>query len=358
MKKILIINTVEFEYNGITKVILNMLDNLDINEYSIDIVVCDKVDITLKNSIMPKINKFYDFGFRKKSIVKYMISLKKIMKKNSYDVIHIHGNSSTMAFESVIARICHIKKIIAHSHNNQTNHPYINQLLRPVLKLTITDALACSEMVGKWLFGNYCFHVHKNGIDVEKYRFNSDIRENVRNKLGLNEEIVIGHVGLFNEQKNQIFLLKVIKKLLDKGLKVKLVLIGHGNKKSEFIKDALNNGLENNVILLENRTDINELLMGMDAFAFPSKWEGFGIALLEAQASGLECIASSNVSQEVNISKKVQYASLDDFEKWIFLCENINISNRQNRSNENIDKIISNGYDVKSNMLKILKEYE
>lgn len=357
MKKILIINTVEFEYNGITKVILNILENVDINEYNIDIVACDKIDASIKEGVMTKINKFYDFGFRKKSLFKYMLNLQKIIKENRYDVIHIHGNSSTMAFESLVAKMCNTKKIIAHNHNNQTGHPYINQLLKPLLKLTITDALSCSEIAGKWLFGKYKFNIYKNGIDTERYKIKFDVRETIRRELGINNELIIGHIGLFNEQKNQIFLLEVIKKLVNMGINAKLLLIGHGDKKNEFIESASRYGVLNDIVILENRSDICDLLMGMDIFAFPSKWEGFGIALLEAQASGLECIASTGVSQEVNISGKVRYSSLENIEEWVCFCENSDVSNRKNKSNENINKIVKNGYDSKDNVVKMLEEY-
>lgn len=357
MKKILMICTVEFEYNGITKVIKNILEYMDLSNYCVDMVVGDKYDATVKNSILPKINKFYDLGFRKQNLKKYISSIYKLMKNNKYDVVHIHGNSSTMSFESITARICHVKKIIAHCHNNKTTHPYLNTILNPFLKLTITDALACSDSAGRWLFGKYPFHIYKNGIEVEKYFYKIGIREKIRNQLELGNELIIGHVGLFNNQKNQRYLLSVLEALADQGINAKLLLIGNGPLESEFKKIASEKGLESRIVILEHRADVNELLMAMDVFAFPSKWEGFGIAILEAQASGLKCIASNNVSKEVNISEKLEYVSLEDLNKWVLLCSKTEIEGRVERSKDAIEKIIIKGYDVKSNVNKMVKEY-
>lgn len=356
MKKILLINTVEFEYNGITKVIAGIIDNIEKDKYCIDVVACDKIDETLKKKMENKINKFYDFGFRKKNILKYILSYTRLIKKNKYDIIHVHGNSATMVIETSIAGCYKVRKIIAHSHNNKTNHPYINLLLKPVLKLTITDALACSEDVGKWLFDKYNFVVYKNGIDLEKYYFKANIRDKIRKDLGFSDELVIGHVGLFNEQKNQNYLLEVLRKLKLQNIKSKLLLIGHGNKKQEFTENVMKYGLKNDVLILENRSDVNKLLMGMDIFLFPSNWEGFGIALLEAQATGLPCIASTNVLEEVNVTKSIKYISLDNLEEWVMSC-NIKLIDRESRSAEFIKILKCKGYDTKSNVLEFMEKY-
>lgn len=351
-KKILIINTVSFGPGGIRKVIMDYYKNLDKDSYKIDIIAIDNnmSDID-KNTFLEGNSRIYVLN--RSHVVSYMTVLYKLCRQNKYDVIHVNGNSATMVIELMAAKLGGVRKRIAHCHNTECTHKYIHKILYPVFKNMYTHALACSEEAGNWIFGKSRFEILKNAIDINKYTFSEDIRTSYRKKLSIKEDtFVLGHIGFFNEQKNQEFLIDLLNDCVKNDSYVEnilLILIGIGEKQ-QYIKDKVEQrGLLDKVLFLDIREDIDKLLQIMDLFLFPSKWEGFGLALLEAQLSGLDCIASTNVPIEVNISGNVTYIELEKRDLW---REKVvtNFKCIENNRNEKVmlshNKVRNAGYDI------------
>jgi glycosyltransferase involved in cell wall biosynthesis len=279
------------------------------------------------------------------------------MNKNSYDVVHIHGNSSTMVIELTLAKICRIRKRIVHTHNDRCNNEKINRILYPLFKKLYTDSLACSHKAGKWLFRNSKYNVLKNAIELENYRFNYEKREYYRRAFSIkDDDLVIGHVGNFIEQKNQMFLVDVFGKVIKKR-KAKLVLVGVG-KMQQQIKDQVSClGLNDHVIFLNLRNDIDGIFQMLDIFAFPSKWEGLGMVLIEAQAAGLKCIVSENVPKEAQLTPDVTEISLNESVKWENIIGNMKLEDRTMRSENNIQILKQAGYDIECECEKLKEIY-
>lgn len=164
--------------------------------------------------------------------------------------------------------------------------------------------------------------VVNNGIDLLRFdqSFYADQATQIRQSVGLTaDDFVVGHVGRFNVQKNHQFLITVFTAFVKEKPNAKLLLIGSGELKPAVLQQIADNHIEDRVVLLENRRDIPELMSIMDVFLFPSNWEGLGIVLVEAQAMGLKCIASSEVPKAVHLTNHLFYVDLaEDAQKW---CE-------------------------------------
>jgi glycosyltransferase involved in cell wall biosynthesis len=187
----------------------------------------------------------------------------------------------------------------------------LHNILKRKFKNDYTQALACSELAGDWIFGKHQFQVLNNGINVRKYRFDEETRSQKRKQLGLDNCFVLGHIGLFNEQKNHSKVFDVFLELRNMVPQAKLLCVsGNSSVPEEIIQDVQERGINEDVVFLTSRNDVPELLMAMDYFILPSKWEGLGIAAIEAQASGLHCVVSENVPADIDLTDGVKHIPL------------------------------------------------
>ena len=185
---------------GITIHIRNYYNELK-KEHHIDIVARNFDHKILRTMPLENKTKLYDLP-RKKNLIKYFLSLKKIVKAGNYDVIHIHGNSATMSLE-ILACSNSNAKIITHTHNTEYQAKFLSKLLSHYLNHHTNARFASSMEAGKKLYGNNDFQVIKNGINVANVKYNKNVRNRLRNKYGIREStFVIGHIGLFWKQKN------------------------------------------------------------------------------------------------------------------------------------------------------------
>ena len=240
---------------------------------------------------------------------------------DGYDIIHIH----TAYWKGKVIEECAkkrgISKIIIHAHGigiwNQPDERVRNELVKVHNKvkntLTLQDATdfwACSQVAADWLYGvnikKDSIKILNNAIPVEKYVFSQKIREDYRMSLGVKQDdFIFGHVGRFAYEKNHEFLIDVFHQVQKRISNAKLLLIGLGPLKERMVDKVHKLGLENKVIFLEKRNDVQNLFMAMDLFLLPSLFESFSIALLEAQTSGLKCIASNYVPSEVRLTENI-----------------------------------------------------
>ena len=194
-----------------------------------------------------------------------------------------------------------------------------------------------------------------NAIDLEKFKFNKTIRNEIRKKLNISpDEIVVGNVGRFTDQKNHEFLIDVFNELYNKNSKYKLLLIGTG-KKEKFIKAKVKKlKLNKNVLFMGYKSNSNEYMQAMDLFVFPSKFEGLGIVLIEAQANGLICFTSKDrVPYDAKVSKLLNFIPLkNNKEEWAEEILKADIKRK------NVEKQIKEkGYNIKDEIKKIEKLY-
>lgn len=354
MKKILIVNTLGLHYEGITSVIYNFISNMDRTDMKIDFIAFDGMNPELKRDF-EKLGEIRITPRRKKDVKGYIKALDKILD-DGYDIIHIHGNSGTMAIETVLAKRHKVKKIITHCHNTTCSHPVVNKMLIPIMKSTATDFMSCSKASGKWLYGKSDYTVLNNAIKLDRFEFDEKVREECRKELGFGDEFIVGNIGHFHEQKNHTFLVEIYAEFHRICPESKLLLVSDGPKLDEIKEKVKSLGISNSVIFAGRRSDPERMYQAMDLFLLPSLWEGLPVVMLEAQAAGLPLLVSDTVTQDAKCCDTTVYKSLGDgAQSWAKDIAAIK-SRRKDRTNRRKD-IAEHGFDILSEAGKLRDIY-
>ncbi len=356
---VLIINTVPFNHNGITSVILNYFRNMNLYDMSMDFLSIGEVEDNFRKEIEEKGCNIYIIPRRKKKIFSYFFKLKRLLKSRQYDVVHVHGNSAMMSIDLLPIKLCNVPVRIAHSHNTTCSSPFLHKMLYPLFRWCYTDGFACGVEAGTWLFRKEDFKVIKNGINLDQYSYNEEIRKTYRHKLGIHSEKVLGHVGLFNYQKNHEFLIEIFEQLLELDSNYHLVLIGVGDNFEQVKRVVSEKKLDKKITFLGKVDDVYHYLQAIDLFLLPSRFEGLPLALVEAQAAGLPCFVSDKVSSEAKMSSGMKFLPIDQgAEVWVSEITNYTIQNRLVQSKEASLTLSKSGYDIKRNALELQGIYK
>lgn len=234
---------------------------------------------------------------------------------NEYKVFHIHTQHAMDAYRDVLAaKMAGIKTVVVHSHSTSTlHHKRAHYLFQKPLNRMKVVCLACSDLAGKWLYGDDGeFEVVNNGIMIEHYKFDPVIREQTRKENGWEGKFVIGHVGSFTYPKNHAFIIKVFKEVLHKNPGAILAFAGKGELEKNIRDLVSSENIKQNVVFLGTRSDINYLDQAFDVLLFPSHYEGLPVVLVEAQATGLKCIISDVITEQVDVTNRIVRCNLED----------------------------------------------
>ncbi|RFA33380.1 hypothetical protein CAI16_14990 [Virgibacillus dokdonensis] len=180
-----------------------------------------------------------------------------------------------------------------------------------------TNILACSKEASKDLFIKEA-EIINNGIEINRFINHDYTKEEYRKLKNLPKDaFIIGHVGGFRPEKNHVKLIDIFLSLNKKIKNLHLVMVGEGETKPT-VKSLINKyEIEDNVHFLGARKDIEVILKTFDVFVFPSLYEGLGIAIIEAQVSGLYCVISNTIPRTVDITGNVCFLPLEaDIEQW------------------------------------------
>ena len=236
----------------------------------------------------------------------------------------------------------------------------MKQLLRVFSKVYATDYMCCSEHAGRWLFGDKEYdkgnvYLLNNAIDIEKFKYDERLRANKREELGIDDDtLVIGHIGRFVEQKNHRFLIDIFNEIHQKNKNSILLLIGQGPLMKEIKEKVEKLNLSRCVKFLGQRNDANQLYNAMDVFLFPSLYEGLGMVLIEAQANGLPCLASSEVPQAAKITNIIDFIDLkEDKNIWVEKILNTHSSKRSSF----FQKTINSKYNIDNETITLEEKY-
>ncbi len=357
--RVLIINTVRFRLNGITSVIMNYYRNMDKMGMQIDFVVLNEISAEYRMELEENGSKIFCIP-RKSNPIRYQAELYKIMKKNRYDIMHVHGNSALMILDILPALRAEIPVRIVHSHNTTCSHMRLHKMLYPIFNKSCTHRFACGQDAGKWLYKDQPFIELKNGIDLNKYQFDESVRDEYRKRINAGDRYVIGHVGNFIEQKNHTFLIDWYAELVNKNKNYLLLLISDGVLMKTMKEKVHQLGIEDNVLFLGKTTEVHNYLQAMDVFVLPSLHEGLPVVLVEAQASGLPCIVADTISKEADITRSLMFLPITDAEDWVGAVEMIEMTGycRRQRCKEWCLLLEKAGYDVKKNANRMKELYD
>ncbi len=348
--------------------VMNVYNNIDMDGLQIDLFTpyyCDndyyKMQVKKRGGRVYARGLSFNPGGLKFNII---APIRTIIRKNKYDVVHIHtGSVFSMTCAALAAKLEHVKKIIVHSHSTADGHNFKRDMIKtictPVINICATDFFACSKEAGKWKFSKrICknkLKIIKNGVNIDKFSYDESIRNQYRNILNVNKEtMLIGHVGRFSYEKNQEFIIEILEGLVEKGINVKLLLIGSGETEEKVKGLVKNYKLFDRVIFKGNVDNVCDYMQAMDIFVLPSHFEGLGIAAIEAQASGLPVVASNYVPKDIVITKNVKRLDLNKINDWMECIKAFDGVCRENT----VELIKKAGYDIKDTSDIIKKIYK
>ena len=238
-------------------------------------------------------------------IFKNMRDIYKICKKNKYKIIH--GYNGTMnifaMFVGALAGIpIRINESISMAHKDDKK-TILKKILKPFSKCFSTHYMANGELCGRWQFGDKTFdsgkvRIFKTVINTDSNKLQLAIRNKTRHKLNIEDNLVIGHIGRLTAQKNTLFIIDIFNEIVKNESKAKLLIVGDGDLREEMLNRIKKYRIENEVLYLGRREDIQQFYNAMDAFLLPSLYEGLPVVGVEAECCGLPVFFSAEIPRE------------------------------------------------------------
>lgn len=292
---------------GTETMLMNIYRNLDLDQIQFDFISFSDQDAHYDEEICQLGGRVINLS-NQRSVKDIYNAIKRY---GPYEAVHSH-TLFHCGIANLAAYLAGIKVRIAHAHTTADNETsFIRKIYAKSMRLMIntfsTDLLACSDLAGSYLFGEKgdaksTFSFFPNLIDYQA--FLKEPKKDVaafKIQHGIGGNLVIGHIGRFIEAKNHDFLLEIMKVIFKKDASIKLLLVGDGDLRNQIETKVKKEGLQENIRFVGIRDDISTMLHSMDVFVFPSIYEGLGLVLLEAQASGLPCIVSEAIQPEADL---------------------------------------------------------
>lgn len=369
-KKIVLLNCCKGLYGGVESFLLNIFRRVDKDKFEVTFLTCgistyDMFIDEIKNNggNIDCIDGFPDSLYN--SLLLYD-KLKRYFKENQPDVVHI--NSSGLMFQAIASRAAKkakVSQIILHSHNFVPNISNTKKAIRTIISKFLTNNgtcfLSCSRGASEWMFENKMLdnvEVIPNGINTDQFRYSPERKAEFLKKINISgDNLLLGNIGRFQEQKNHRFMIEVLEKVLVHKKNTLLLLVGEGELKEEIVNISKEKGIDNHIVYLGERKDIGDFLSAIDVFIFPSLFEGFGIAALEAQAAGVRTIVSNTIPSEVNVTGEVTYLPIDNVEIWADKILSLDLDHDRLSDNEKVKNSIYDADNTAKRMSEIYSGY-
>lgn len=333
---------------GLETMIMNYYRNIDRSKVQFDFLIHrdEKADYDdeierLGGKIyrLPKLNPFSTL---------YLKKLDEFFKEHKeYRIVHCHQDCLS-SVPLKYAKKHGVAFTIAHAHSTSQDKN-IKYMIKIIAKRNIAkyadELFACGYEAGKWMFNTNDFTVLNNAIDTELYIYNKNKSEKTKLKLGINDKLVIGHVGRFNTPKNHKFIIEIFEEIKKIKKDSVLLLVGDGSLRADIEKIAINKKIYEDIKFLGVRDDVNDIMQVMDVFLFPSLYEGLPVTMVEAQSSGLKCFISDKVPSQCIITHNVDVISLE--KQPTYWADKIVNSNYDRKNTK--ESIVKKGFDIKSN---------
>ena len=347
---------------GAETMIMNYYRNIDRSKVQFDFFVHREEKGAYEDEIKSLGGNIYRMpNIHPKNFSRYKKEITKFLNEHKEYKI-IHGNFSELGyFLYKEAKKQGVSTIIVHAHNYSTvfdAKSIFRFYWKHAMRLYVTHMFTCSDIAAKWLFGKKRSKkaiMMNNAIDSKKFSYNENKSKDIKKKLGVENKFVIGHVGRFNIQKNHEFVIDTFNEIRKKNSDSVLLLAGAGELEEKIKEKVKNLNLEDSVLFLGSRSDINDVMQAFDVFLFPSIFEGLGVVLIEAQAAGLRCFTSEGaVPLEAKVTNLLSYIRLDKGCKY-WADEILKYKNGYRRYDTS-EEIIKNNFDIKKNA-KWLEEF-
>ena len=347
------------QYGGIESFMMNYFRYIDKTKIHIDFVLQGKGPGVYDDEIRAAGSEIYYLPKPGHELLRYIRELCRIYKTGRYKIVHAHCDAMNHRVLK-LAKRCGVPIRISHAHNTDHVLPkeiglkhFFYDYSRNRGSDYATARWACSREAGIWMYGKSDFSVIPNAIELNRFLFDKDRRNELRKKYRISEDvIVLGHVGRFDIQKNQGFLVDLLQKLMETGRKYKLLFLGTGWMKQEVEDKVRKYHLEENVLFAGEVSNPQDYYHMMDIYVMPSLFEGYGIALEEAEVNGLPCLASDKIPREVDVLGQIAYLPLD-IDIWRKRIERQSAE----RNFAVYEELKRQGYDIVDAARKVQDEY-
>lgn len=341
---------------GIETYLLKISRNIDKSRFDFSFLAYDGIKPCFYKELSALGCNFYFVTSRRTSYLGNIKDLRALFLREKFDIVHVHLNSLTY-ITPVIEALKAGCRVIAHSRNAGAADGSssrilcsINRYRFPYNKVTLA---AVSDKAGEWMFGKRKVLVLNNGLDTSLYRFNEEKREKMRKDMNLENKIVVIHVGAFRAQKNHKRVIEIFNEYHRRNNNSILLLVGKGELMDKAKALEVSLGLGESVRFLCERKDLDFLLSSSDYFLFPSFYEGFPNALLEAEASGLRCVVSDTITKEAILDNATPLSLDEDNEKW---CDALSLPPLCDREKYS-DIVEEKGFGIKDEMQRLENLY-
>lgn len=301
-------------FNGVEELLMNYYRHIDRTRLQFDFLIpCAHREI-IKSRHEEEIQSLGGHLFYIPSRIRHHFTfvkqLNQLFAHTQYTAVHIHpspGNETLARIVCATAKKYAVPMRICHAHSTLISAKDVlarlyDLYIRLFFPTNITHYAACSKNAGEVNFKNCIFSIVKNAIDLQKFNFNPQKRQLKRQELNLSEsDICIGHIGRFDHNKNQSFLIDILTALHAQKVNVKLILAGDGDTWRFIENKVKENNLSKFVIFIKEQCDPSSFYNAIDCFILPSILEGLGIVNIEAQACGVPCLMSDAVPPEAKI---------------------------------------------------------
>lgn len=359
MSQIRILQVVtHMERGGLESMLMNFYRHIDRNKVQFDFLVHRQERAAFDDEIESLGGRIYRLPRLVPWSKNYLSALNHFFDEHpEHKIVHIHQDCLSSVILKAAARH-NVPVRIAHSHsaNQDKNLKYpIKLWYKRAIPKYATCLFACGKDAGDWMFGGVPYQIINNAIDAAAYAYDTAKRADVRQALGLGDELVVGHVGRFNQPKNHPFLLEIFAALLKKEPDSVLLLVGGGEDMPKMQAKAQALGIAEHVRFLGVRSDVAELMQAMDVFVFPSLYEGLPVTMVEAQVAGLPCIISDKVPPECILTDGlVDIMPLSEApDAW---AEKI-LENRDTLRTDRRAEIAAHGFDITTEAVKLQEFY-
>jgi glycosyltransferase involved in cell wall biosynthesis len=352
---------VNMNAGGIENLLMNLYRKIDRDKIQFDFLFHTSEKCFFEEEIVRLGGCIYRvIPLKVNNLINYNNALNLFFKTHSYKIVHSHISVWSF-FILNVAKKNNVQVRIAHSHeahesiwDHSLYRVPLIYTLKKIINNPVTHRFACGRDAGKWLFGEISnFTVINNSIDVDQFVYNPHHSLIIKKELSVENSLVFGHVGRFNKQKNHHFLIEIFEGIAKKYDSAKLILVGEGNLQSEIKQLVKDKKLEDKVIFLGLREDINKILQAFDYFLMPSFYEGLPVSLIEAQASGLKIFASDKIAKETNLTNNIDYLDILNVHTW---TSHIELNLKYDRADTK-KILIKAGYDALENANKLTAFY-
>lgn len=341
---------------GVEQVVMNYYRHIDYERVQFDFLVD-------ADSTLVPVGEIEALGGRVftvppyQHLAAYERELERLFREERWPIVHSHINALSV-FPLYAAKRAGVPVRIAHSHSTagkgETAKNAVKSVLKQFANVYPTHRMACSKYAGEWLFGKGAdFEVIYNAIDLSCFSFNAEARARARADLGLvGGQLAVGHVGRFMPQKNHRFLIDAFAELARLRSDAVLLLVGSGEAEALAESWAAERGVADRVRFLGQRADVGRLYQAFDAFALPSLYEGLCLVGVEAQAAGLPCFLSDQITREVDVTGTVRFLPIDNPSAWAAALAEVEPGGRIEAHREDFEN-----YDIDCAASKLAARY-